>query len=74
MPRISQGVAAGVAQHVAVNLEQEARALTDALYTSIDGVRRERAAALNGKHEGGCSSYKKVGSASLPTRLFFAGC
>ena len=52
MPRIGQGVAACVPQHMGVNIEAEAGALTDALYKSIDSVGRERAAALGGEHKG----------------------
>jgi hypothetical protein len=39
-----------VPEHVAVNLEREAGALTDALYKPIEGVGRERPAALGGEH------------------------
>ena len=49
---IRQGIAAGVPEHVAVNLEGQAGALTDALYKPIYGVRGEGASALCGEHEG----------------------
>ena len=51
MARIRQGVAAGVSQHVAVDLEREAGALAYALDKAIDSVRRERAAALGREHK-----------------------
>ena len=49
MPRIGQRVAAGVPQHVDVNLEWKAGALADALDQAIDGIRGERSAALSFK-------------------------
>jgi hypothetical protein len=50
MSRIGQRIAAGVAQHVDVNLEREAGAFTDALDQPIDGIGGERGAALlNGR-------------------------
>jgi hypothetical protein len=51
MPRIRQCVAAGVAEHVAVNRESEAGTLTDALYKPIDGVRSEWSTALGRKYK-----------------------
>jgi hypothetical protein len=48
---IDQGVAAGVAQHMGVDRKGEAGAHADALDESVDGVRRERAAALGGEDE-----------------------
>ena len=39
VPRICQCVAAGVAEHVAMDVVLKARALTDAFYKPVDGVR-----------------------------------
>jgi TPR repeat protein len=50
--RIRQGVTAGVPQHVAMHLEGETGAVTDALYQPIHGVRREWSTALCSKYEG----------------------
>lgn len=46
VPCIRQGVAAGVPEHVDVNLEREAGAFPDALDQAIDGVTGERGPAL----------------------------
>jgi hypothetical protein len=62
MAGVRQGVAAGVADHVAVDRESKAGALTDALDKPIDGVRCERAVALALKMAGGGTS------AHRPTR------
>ena len=51
LPRIRQGIATGVPEHVAVNREGEAGALTDAFYKPIDRVRGEWSAALGRKYE-----------------------
>ena len=51
MPCIGQRVAAAVAQHVAMHLEGHSSALTYALDKAIDGVGRERAAALGREHK-----------------------
>jgi hypothetical protein len=51
MPCISQCVAASVAEHVAMDLEGQLGALTDALYEPINGIRREWASALCREHE-----------------------
>jgi hypothetical protein len=51
MARICQCLAAGVAEHVAMDVVLKARALTDALYKPIDRVRSERSAALGRKYE-----------------------
>ena len=48
---VRQGVAAAVAEHVGMHREIEASALANAFYQAIDGVRRERAAALGRKHK-----------------------
>jgi hypothetical protein len=48
---VSEGMAAGITKHVSVDLERQAGALTDPLDQAIDGVGRERAAALGGEHE-----------------------
>ena len=47
---VCERVAAGVPQHVRVNLEREAGALTDALDQAIDGIGCERCAALSLEH------------------------
>ena len=47
---IGQGIAAGVAEHVHVNLEWEAGALADALDQTIDGIGGEWSAALRLEH------------------------
>jgi hypothetical protein len=51
MPRIGQGIAAGMPEHVTVNQEGKAGALTDALYQPIDGVWCEWAAPFGRKDE-----------------------
>jgi hypothetical protein len=53
--RAGQRVAAGVVQDVGVNRKGEAGARADALDEPIDGVGRERAAALGGEDEGAVS-------------------
>jgi hypothetical protein len=53
MSGISQGVPASMAKHMSVNREREASALADALDQTVDGIRRERAAAFGGEDEGG---------------------
>src|SRR6516164_2520591 len=50
MPRIGQRVAAGVPQHVDVNLEWKAGALADALDQATDGISGERRTALGLEH------------------------
>jgi hypothetical protein len=42
--RVSEGVAAGVPEHVRMDRKGEAGAVADALDQSLDGVRRERSA------------------------------
>jgi hypothetical protein len=49
---VGQGVAAGMAEHVSVDRKGEAGAAADALAQPIDGIGRERAAALRGEDEG----------------------
>jgi hypothetical protein len=44
---VGQGVAAAVPQHVSMDLEFEASALTNAFDQAINSIRRERAAALS---------------------------
>ena len=51
MPRIGQRVAAGVPQHVDMNLERKAGAGADALDEAIDGIGGEWSAALCLEHE-----------------------
>jgi hypothetical protein len=46
VPFVGQGVAAGMPQHVHVNLEREAGAFADALDQAMDGIGREWRAAL----------------------------
>ena len=50
MPGVGQRVAAGVPQHVDVNLKREARTLADALDQAIDSVGGEWGAALSLEH------------------------
>ncbi len=49
---IGQGIATGVPEHVSMHWKGEACARADALDQAIDGVGRERAAALSGEDEG----------------------
>ena len=51
MPRIGQGIAARMPKHVTVNREGKARTLADPLDQPINGVGRERTAALGRKDE-----------------------
>jgi hypothetical protein len=45
VPRVGHRVAAGMPEHMRVDLEGESGALADALDQAIDGVRGERPAA-----------------------------
>jgi hypothetical protein len=47
MTRIGQGIAAGVAQHVSMDPERQFGALANGFHEAVDGVRRERPAALS---------------------------
>ena len=51
MPRIGQGIATGMTQHVGMNREGQTSAFTDSLDLPIDGVGCERATAFSGEHE-----------------------
>ena|SRR6476660_4895874 len=51
MPRIGQGIAARMPKHVTVNREGKACTLADPLDQPINGVGRERTAALGRKDE-----------------------
>jgi hypothetical protein len=48
---VGEGITAGVAQHVGVNLERESGALTDALNKPVHSIRCERPAALSGEYK-----------------------
>jgi hypothetical protein len=50
--RVSEGVAAGVPEHVSVDREGEAGAHADGLDVTVNGIRYERAAAFGGEDEG----------------------
>ena len=58
---VGQRVAAGIAQHVRVDRKGEACAGINALDQPVDGVGRERAAALGGEHK------RRIGE--LPAQL-----
>jgi hypothetical protein len=50
--RVSEGVPAGVPEHVSVDREGEAGAHADGLDVTVNGIRYERAAAFGGEDEG----------------------
>ena len=52
MARIGHRIAAGMTQHMDVDLEGESGALTDTLHKAVDGIGGERPAALCLEHEG----------------------
>jgi hypothetical protein len=52
MARVGHSIAAGMAEHVGVNLEGEATSFANALDEAVDGVSGERPAALRLEHEG----------------------
>jgi len=60
VPFVSQRVAAGVAQHVNVNLERKTGALTDALHQAVDRVGGKGGSALG---------LEDVAAAGLPLKL-----
>ena len=47
MTRIGQGITAGVAQHMSMDPERQLGALANGFHEAVDGVRRERPAALS---------------------------
>ncbi len=49
--RIGKSIAAGMSEHVDVNIVVEAAKLTDALHKPIDSVRGEGSAALGGEYD-----------------------
>src|SRR5262249_44578657 len=52
MPGVGYGIAAGVAQHMGVDPKRQLGPLADGLHKAIDGVSRERPAALSLEDKG----------------------
>ncbi len=52
MPRLGQGIAAGMPKHMGVDLKAQPRSLASALYHSAEARCVERRTALRDKHKG----------------------